>query len=113
MKNAKIKKFDELSKDIEDKALEVDFEKIKSGEFEIESVIDVIIGSDSGISENISISGIDLSNRDVKRGDTLYITCLMKKKGVSFSSPSSQYTLKVRIVEMISGWSYLNKIINK
>ena len=112
MKNAKIKKFDELSKDIENKSLEIDFEKITSGEFEIESIIDVIIG-DSGVSENISISGIDLSNRDVKRGDTLYITCLMKKKGVSFSSPSSQYTLKVRIVEMISGWSYLNKIINK
>jgi len=35
MKNAKIKKFTELSKDIEQNLLEVDIESLKSGEFEI------------------------------------------------------------------------------
>jgi hypothetical protein len=36
MKNTKIKKFDELSKDIEDKELEININDIKSGKFEIE-----------------------------------------------------------------------------
>ena len=114
MGNAKIKKFDELSNDIESIDLEMDIEKIKSGGFEIESIIDVFHDpKDIEIKEN-NIIGIpsDLSKKELKRGDTIYITALIKKKGMSFSAPATQAVLKVRIVDIYHGLAYLNKVLN-
>ena len=113
MKSAKIKKFDELSKDIEDKDLEMDIEKVKSGEYEIESIIDVFRDPKDipeSLRENVVITGVNLTD-GIKRGDTIYISCLMKKKGSSISSPASSHVLRVRIIDIYHGLSYLNKIL--
>ena len=109
MKDNKIKKFADLSKDIEQNALEVDIESLKSGEFEIESIIDVF-HDPKDIKEGITISGVNL-NGETKRGDVIYISCFIKKSGTSITSPASQCVLKVRIVEIMNGFSYLNKLI--
>ena len=107
-------KFTKLANDIEN-IVEIDVEKIKSGEYEIESVIDVFFGNDK--EEKIVESGIigittDISNKEAKRGDTIYITAMLRKTGSnSFSSPSIQSVLKCRIVDIYHGLSYLNKLI--
>jgi len=106
-----MKKFTNLSSDINN-VVEIDIEKISSGEYEIESVIDVFLDP-----EKLQESGIigittDLTNKDVKRGDTIYITAMLRKsKSTSFSSPSIQAVLKLRVVDIYHGLSYLNKII--
>jgi hypothetical protein len=110
----KIQKFSNLSTDIEN-IVEIDIDKIKNGEYEIESVIDVFLGEDKEY--NIVESGIvgittDLTNKEAKRGDTVYITAMLRKSGTtSFSSPSIQSVLKCRIVDIYHGLSYLNKYI--
>lgn len=112
MKDTKIQKFDELSDDIDSKDLEVDFEKVKSGEIEIESVIDVFMDP-KDIKENYVGLNYDLTKKELKRGDTFYITAMIRKKGSSFSSPASQAVIKVRIIDIYNGLSYLNRVINK
>ena len=112
MKDKKIKKFDELSNDIESNELEVDFDRVKSGEIEIESVIDVFLDP-KDIKENYIGLNYDLSKKELKRGDTFYITAMVKKKGTSINSPASQAVIKVRIIDIYNGLSYLNKVINK
>jgi len=112
MKNAKIKKFDELSKDIEDKELEININDIKSGKFEIESIIDVF-QDPKDIKENFIGLQSDLTKKEVKRGDTIYITAMIKKSGHSMSSPATQAVIKLRVIDIYNGLSYLNKVINK
>lgn len=112
MKDIKIKKFTELSKDIEQNMLEVDIESLKSGEFEIESIIDVF-HDPKDIKENYLSIQSDLTKKDVKRGDLIYITAMIKKPGHSMTSPATQAVLKLRIVDIYQGLSYLNKVINK
>ena len=46
-------------------------------------------------------------------GDTIYITALIKKKGISFTAPATQAVLKVRVVDIYHGLSYLNKVLNQ
>jgi hypothetical protein len=109
----KIQKFSNLSTDIET-IINVDVDKIKSGEYEIESVIDVFLDPNDVKLQESGIIGIttDLSNKDVKRGDHVYITAMLRKTDKqSFSSPSIQAVLKLRVVDIYHGLSYLNKII--
>lgn len=112
MKDTKIKKFDELSKDIEDKDLEISIDDIKSGKFEIESIIDVF-QDPKDIKENFVGLQSDLTKKEVKRGDTIYITAMIKKTGHSMSSPATQAVIKLRVIDIYNGLSYLNKVINK
>lgn len=107
-----MKKFTNLSDDLN--LPQVDIEKIQSGEYEIESVIDVFLDPKDIKVEESGIVGIttDLTNKDVKRGDTIYITAMLRKTGsTSFSNPSIQAVLKLRVVDIYHGLSYLNKII--
>lgn len=103
------KKFDVyLSDDIERDNQEV--EKLPDG-YEIEEIIDVI--TPGSLKENW-IGVPDISQKELKRGELIYITALIRKKGTtSFTSPSTQAVLKVRIVDIYNGLSYLNKVINK
>ena len=106
-------KFTKLANDIEN-IQEIDIEKIKSGEYEIESVIDVFLDPTDIKLQESGIVGIttDLTNKEVKRGDHVYITAMIRKSGsTSFSSPSIQAVLKLRVVDIYHGLSYLNKII--
>ena len=112
MSDTKIKKFKDLSEDIEKKKLEIEFSKIESGEFEIESIIDVF-HDPKDIKENFVGLQSDLTKKEVKRGDTIYITAMIKKPGHSMTSPATQAVIKVRFVDIYQGLSYLNKVINK
>lgn len=107
----KIQKFTNLSTDIENIPC-VDVDKIKSGEYEIESIIDVFLDIDKLQESGIVGITTDLTNKDVKRGDFVYMTAMLRKSGTtSFSSPSIQAVLKLRVVDIYHGLSYLNKII--
>lgn len=103
------KKFDVyLSDDIEGKSQTL--EKVPDG-WEIEEILDVI--TPDTLDENW-LGVPDISQKELKRGDLIYITALIRKKGTtSFTSPSTQAVLKVRIVDIYNGLSYLNKVINK
>ena len=106
----KIKKFKELSLDIEEKCLEVDIEKIDSDGISIESIIDVI--TEESIKENYIGVPTDLTSKPVKRGDVIYITAMIRKDGSSMTSPATQAVIKLRVVDIYNGLSYLNKVIN-
>lgn len=108
-----MQKFTYLSDDINNLPT-IDIEEIKSGEYEIESVIDVFLDPNDIKLKESGIVGIttDLTNKEVKRGDTIYITAMIRKSGsTSFSSPSIQSVLKLRVVDIYHGLSYLNKIV--
>jgi hypothetical protein len=94
----------------------VDVDKIKSGEYEIDSIIDVFTDPDK-LEDKLKESGVigvttDFVNKEINRGDTIYITAMIRKKGTtSFSSPSVQAVLKLRIIDIYHGLSYLNKVL--
>lgn len=117
MKTHKIKKFKDLSTDIKDQEefelVDGEIKSKSSDKFEIESVIDVFVDpKDLEIKESglVAINS-DLTQKPVKRGDTLYITAMIRKEGQSFSSPSTQAVIKLRVVDIYHGLSYLNKLI--
>jgi len=107
-----------LSDDIE--LIEVDGEDGEDfdfKEFEIDSIIDVIVADDmeygNELVEAMISTHADVSKKETKRGDTLYITALLRKKGTtSFNSPAVQGVLKVRVVDIYYGLQYLNKVVN-
>jgi len=49
----------------------------------------------------------DLGNKDINRGDILYITAMVKKKNVTWNSMA---VIKVRIVDIYQGLSILNTL---
>lgn len=109
-----MKKFSNLSDDINNDNLLIDIDKIKNGEFEIESIIDVYLDP-KDLKEHLTESNIISMNTqldgDIKRGDKIYVVCLIRRVGsTSFSSPSTQSVLVTKIVDIYSGLSYLNKI---
>ena len=111
-----MKKFSVLSNDIEDKDLEINIETIKSGEYYIDSILDIIPDVETEFEEPISESGLvavdaDFTNKPIKRGDVVYITALVKKKGASMSSPATQSVVKLRVVDIYPGLSKLNSIM--
>ena len=108
---SKIQKFSALANDI-DNIPTVDIEKLKSGEYEIESIIDVFMEPPHVKESGIVGITTDLTNKDVKRGDYVYMTAMLRKNNkTSLSSPSIQAVLKLRVVDIYHGLSYLNKII--
>ena len=109
----KIKKYDELSSDITDSNLEDDIEKMK-GEYQIEEILDIFTDpKDIPVVEGAIGINTDLSVKEVKRGDTIWITALLRKNGHSFTSPAVQGVIKLRVVDIYYGLQYLNKVINK
>jgi hypothetical protein len=73
-----MKKFTELSSDIEGSDLQAESGKVQ-GSVEIESVIDIFASPDQSTtddltSENLIALNTDLSNKEIKRGDEVYIT---------------------------------------
>jgi len=91
--------------------LELHDEKI-DGEIEIVSIKDIFNEPEKLIESGIIGINNDLSNKDLKRGDIVYITAMIRKKGSSMSSPTTQAVIKVRVVDIYNGFSYLNKVIN-
>lgn len=109
----KIKKYDELSSDITSIEFEEEVQKV-IGEFQIEEILDIFTDpKDIPIKEGAIGINTDLSVKEVKRGDTIWITALLRKQGHSFTSPAVQGVIKLRIVDIFYGLQYLNKVINK
>jgi len=119
-----IKRFEEyeyepLSKDIENDELEISDtdDEADFSEFEIESIIDIIHPDENGeygneIDEAIT-THLGADSKDYKRGDTIYITALIRKKNsTSFNSPAKNAVLKCRITDIFFGLQYLKKVIN-
>jgi len=106
-----------LSNDIE---MEIDGENVNMEEYFIEDVLDVIIPDEkeygNALKEKSSSIGVhsDLTVKETKRGDIIWVTALLRKKGTtSFTSPAVQGVLKVRVVDIFYGLTMLNKVINK
>ncbi len=109
----KIKKYDELSSDIENKDLEPEIQRLK-GEYQIEEILDIFTDpKDIPVTEGAIGINTDLSVKEVKRGDYIWITALLRKQGHSFTSPAVQGVIKLRVVDIFYGLQYLNKVINK
>lgn len=112
-----MKKFSNLSDDINSKDLKIEIETI-DGKIEIESIIDIYTEDDldnkknSGkLEENLIALNTDLSNKEIKRGDVVYITAFIKKPGHSMTSPATQSVIKLRVIDIFQGLSQLNRLL--
>lgn len=115
---------EEKSSDIVE--LKIDDKKVDNPEdYYIDQVLDVTVSKDNdrddesevkslseaGISGTVGMHA-DLSVRQTKRGDIIYITALLKRNN-NMASPGVQGVLKVRVVDIYYGTSYMNKVINQ
>ena len=95
---------EEITLDKDSLELKHKIEKLKDGDFEIVGINDVSL--DDPQLKEATIINADI-NKEVKRGDVLYITAMIKKKNVSWNSMA---VIKVRIVDMYNGLSILNTL---
>lgn len=106
-----MKKFTQLSTDIENDELNIDVESLINGDYEIVSIIDIFNEPEKLVESGLVGINADLTNKDIKRGDIVYITAMVRKSGSSMTSPGTQSVIKLRIVDIYSGLAQLNKII--
>ena len=109
-----MKKFTNLSSDLENKELELSTDKITE-QVKIESIVDIFVEPDkestSDVDENLIALNTDLSNKEIKRGDVVYITAFIRREGQSMTSPSTQSVLKLKVVDIYQGLSQLNRLL--
>lgn len=118
-----IKKFEEFTQEpLMDDLEDINDETIDFNpkDWEIESIIDVLTedphtSEDNRLKEFVSeaITFDTQVPKDVKRGDHLWITAMIKRKDTSYNDPGRQAVIKVRVVDIYYGLSHLNKVINK
>jgi len=125
-----MKKFSKIVEDITNKEVSIDFKKDKEddlsnditelddqvsdevkstildGEWEIVNIIDVT--TEKPMNEAIIINA-ELGDKEVKRGDFIYITALINKKGRPYHQ-SQMGVLKVRVVEIYNTLLVLNSL---
>ena len=125
-----MKKFSKIVEDITNKETSIDFKKDKEeelsnditelddqvsdevkstildGEWEIVNIIDVT--TEKPVNEAIIINA-ELGDKEVKRGDFIYITALINKKGRPYHQ-SQMGVLKVRVVEIYNTLLVLNSL---
>lgn len=108
----KIKKYKDLSDDIQQNELDADIEKLK-GEYQIEEILDIFTDpKDIPVTEAAGVTVVNGDiNNDIKRGDIIWVTALIKKKNQSINSPASTAVIKTRIVDIYNGLTMLNKIL--
>lgn len=100
-----IKKFKQLSDDINIIEKE-EIIKLEDGEYTILGIHDVTLEEPKIKNESIIINA-DFAGKDVKRNDTIWITAMVQKKNVSWSSMA---VFKCRITDMYQGLSILNSL---
>lgn len=123
-----IKKFEAykeyLADDIHDEYESENDEDFDSKEWEVDHIID-IMDEDPTKSEEESLESDDVSEidenaitfdtnvpKDVRRGDYIWLTALLKRKG-SPNHPGRQGVIKARITEIFYGLAHLNKVMNR
>jgi len=62
------------------------------------------------IEEHFVIHAGDFSGKEIKRGEIVWLSCLMKKPGNSYAS-NQQGVLKCRITDIYIGLSKLNQLM--
>ena len=99
-----------LQDDITEFENEIDkYEKVK--EIEIIQITGVISEEEAKkIDENLIVYAGDFSGKDVKRGDYIYLSCMMKKPGTSYS-PQQQGVLQCRVTDIYLGLTKLNSLM--
>lgn len=108
-------KQDSLSNDIEslDKQLEDEIKSTKlEGEWEIKSVVSVSLDppTEEELKSNEAIViNAELSQKPIKRGDFIYITALINKKG-NYTHQNQMGVVKTRIVEIYNTLLVLNQL---
>ena len=108
-KTAKTKRIekDTLSDDLSGLEKEINkIVKLEDSEYEIVAVNDVSLDEPESTNE-ATIINADLGGKEVKRGDILWITAMVKKKNVNWNSMA---VFKVRVQDMYQGLSILNTI---
>lgn len=101
---------------------EMEEENFNSDDWEIDSIIS-IMDEDPSKSEEKRLETDEVSEaitfdasvpKDVKRGDHIWITALIKRKGAtSMNDPGRQAVIKLRVVDIYYGLQHLNKVINR
>lgn len=122
---ADVKKYNEWKQDqvMDDLSGDhIESEDFNPKEWEITNVIDVMV-DDPQTSEDVRLAGSLVENaitfdtsvpKDVNRGDYLWITAMIKKKGTStYNDPGRTAVIKVRVVDIYYGLQHLNKIYKK
>lgn len=83
----------------------------KEQEVEIVQITGVISQEEAAkIDENFVVNAGDFSGKNIKRGDIIWLSCLMKKPGTSFSA-NQQGVLKCRVSDIYLGLSKLNSLM--
>lgn len=104
------KKQKDLSNDIEDMKSQlkdqIDSTKL-DGEWEIQQIINVSL-DEPKVNEAIIINA-ELGQKPVKRGDFIYITALINKKG-NYTHQNQMGVIKVRVVEIYNTLLVLNQL---
>ncbi len=91
---------DQISKEVDGAKLD--------GEWEIVSVIDVTTNS-SKIDESLVINA-EIGDRDIKRGDVIYITAQIRKKGDTNYNMSKMGVIKCTVRDIFNTMSVLNNL---
>ncbi len=106
------KKLEPLSNDVEiikDEIEDMDKHKVSTGEWEIVNVIDVSTNEPEMTSETVVVNA-DLGSKEVKRGDEIYITAMLKKKEGNWTQPNVMGVIKVRVIDIYNSLSILNSL---
>jgi len=93
---------------LQDQLEDIKPEKL-DGEWEIVSIIDVTTPEETEIqtNENKIVINAELGNNSVKRGDVLYITALLNKKGTYYNQ-NRMGVIKVKITDIFNSLQVLN-----
>jgi hypothetical protein len=107
--NEKQSDFKPLSDDITKIETDDGYEKVQK--VEIIQVTGVLSEEEAAkVDEAHVIHAGDFSGKEVKRGDYIYLSCLMKKPGTSYAA-NQQGVLQVRVTDIFIGLSKLNQLI--
>ena len=101
----KIEKFTTFKKGISEiKPIEEPIDILK-GDYYIENILDIITDEDE-IAKNEAALVLDdsLAPKNIKKGDYIWMTALLKKKGTeSYTSQSYTATIKLRVDDIYNG----------
>ena len=100
----KIEKFTKFKKGLSQIDIIEDVEKL-SDEYYIENIIEIITDPDE-IEKNEAILNLndDITPKNIKKGDYVWMTALLKKKGTeSYQSQSYTATIKMRVIDIYKG----------
>jgi len=109
--NEKLSEFKPLADDITKIETEEEYEKVQK--VEIVQVTGVLSEEEAAkVDEAHVIHAGDFSGKEIKRGEYVWLSCLMKKPGLStMNVPHIQGVVQCRIIDIFLGLSKLNQLM--